>query len=60
MSFRSNPSAPNKTLWVIAVILGVVGILLHYVHVDQLSEYNYEMLMIGFLLLFVGTTFRKM
>jgi len=53
------PSAPNKTLWIIAVLIGVLGILVHYVSVEGLSKYNYEMLLIGFVLLAVGTTYRK-
>ena len=53
------PSAPNRTLWVIAIIIGSLGILTHYVHVDQLSQYNFLMLLIGFLLLAIGTAYRK-
>jgi len=53
------PSAPNKTLWIIAVLIGVLGILVHYVRVEELSKYNYEMLLIGFILLVIGTTYRK-
>ncbi len=54
------PSAPNKTLWIIAVLIGILGIIVHYFHVKGLSEYNYEMLLIGFLLLVLGTTYRRM
>ena len=54
-----SPSAPNRTLWIIAVLFGVVGIILHYYHVESLSAYSYEMLVIGFLLLVLGTTARK-
>lgn len=54
------PSAPGRTLWFIALILGIVGILTHYMHVDQLSTYSYEMLLIGFILLVIGTSMRKM
>jgi hypothetical protein len=53
------PSAPNQTIWVIALILGFLGILGHYTHVDVLSKYNYEMLLIGFILLTIGTAYRK-
>ena len=53
------PSAPNQTLWILALILGILGILGHYVRIDILSEYNYEMLLIGFILLAIGTTFRR-
>ena len=54
------PSAPSRTLWLIALILGIVGILTHYMHVAQLSKYSYEMLLIGFILLVIGTSMRKM
>ena len=53
------PSAPSLTLWIIAVIIGLLGILTHFVQVDQLSKYNYEMVMIGFILLVIGTAYRK-
>jgi len=53
------PSAPNQTLWVIALIVGLLGILGHYIHIDVLSKYNYEMLLIGFILLVIGTAFRR-
>ena len=53
------PSAPNQTLWIIALIIGALGILAHYVRVDTLSKYHYEMLLIGFILLVVGTTYRR-
>lgn len=53
------PSAPNQALWIIAVIVGILGILAHYIRIDTLSKYNYEMLLLGFILLAIGTTFRK-
>lgn len=53
------PSAPSMILWVIALVIGILGILVHYVAVEGLSKYNYEMLLIGFVLLVVGTAYRK-
>ena len=53
------PSAPNQIVWVLALIIGVLGILGHYTQIDILSKYNYEMLLIGFVLLAIGTTYRK-
>ena len=53
------PSAPNQTLWVLALIVGFLGILGHYTHIDIVSKYNYEMLLIGFVLLVIGTAYRK-
>lgn len=52
------PSAPNKVLWILALIFGILGIFAHFFPIDILSSYNYEMLLIGFVLLAVGTTFR--
>ena len=52
------PSAPNQTLWVVALIVGFLGILGHFTHVDILSKYNYEMLLVGFILLVIGTANR--
>ena len=54
-----SPSAPNRTLWIIAVILGIIAIIVHYYNVDGVSKYNYEMLVVAFLLLVLGTTFRR-
>ncbi len=53
------PSAPNQTLWVVALIIGLLGILGHYMQIDILSKYNYEMLLIGFILLAIGTAYRR-
>ena len=53
------PSAPNKMLWILAVIIGGLGILAHYTHIDTVSQYNYELLLIAFVLLVIGTTYRN-
>lgn len=61
MASRSSfaPSAPGRILWMVAVIIGGLGILFHFVRVDQLSEYNYWMLLTGFVLLVIGTMYRN-
>ena len=53
-----NPSAPKKITWAIGLISGGLGIIGHYAHVQILSEYNYALLLIGFVVLAIGTTFR--
>ncbi len=53
------PSAPNLAVWGIGLLIGGLGILAHYVDIDELSRYNFQMVMIGFLLLVVGTTYRN-
>ena len=53
------PSAPNQMVWIFALIIGFLGILGHYTREDILTKYNYEMLLIGFALLVIGTLYRK-
>ena len=52
------PSAPSKYMWIFGLLLGVLGIIGHFVHVEVLSTYNYLLLLAGFALLAIGTTFR--
>ena len=61
MTKRGNfqPSAPTMTVWVIAIILGLLGILAHFTSIGELSRYNYEMVLIAFILLAVGTSYRR-
>ncbi len=53
------PSSPKKITWIIGMISGILGIIGHYTHVQILSENNYILLLIGFLVLLAGTTFRE-
>jgi len=53
-----NPSAPKQITWIIGIIAGILGIIGHYTHVQFLTEYNYTLLLIGFIVLAVGTTFK--
>lgn len=54
------PSSPKKITWIIGMISGVLGIIGHYGQVQILSENNYFLLLIGFLVLAAGTTFREL
>ena len=42
------------------MLCGILGIIGHYVHVQVLTEYNYVLLLIGFIVLAAGTTFREL
>ncbi|MEX0986223.1 MAG: hypothetical protein WD052_02015 [Bacteroidales bacterium] len=53
------PSSPMKITWIIGLIAGGLGIIGHYTDVQVLSEHNYILLLIGFLVLVAGTTFRN-
>jgi hypothetical protein len=53
------PSSPKKITWIIGLVSGALGIIGHYNNVQILSEYNYGLLLTGFLVLLAGTTFRE-
>jgi hypothetical protein len=52
------PSAPAKIVWILGIILGIVGITGHFVSIDILSEISYWLLLAGFVLLAIGTSFK--
>jgi len=56
----TTPSTPKKITWIIGMLCGILGIIGHYAHVQILSEYNYVLLLIGFIALAAGTTFREL
>jgi hypothetical protein len=56
---RTMPSAPSRFVWIIGLILGIIGIIGHFVTVDFLTANNYWFLLAGFVLLALGTTFKE-
>lgn len=54
------PSAPKKITWIIGIVAGLLGIIGHYANVQILSEYNYILLLAGFVVLAAGTSFRDL
>lgn len=54
------PSSPKKITWIIGLIAGILGIIGHYAFVQILTEYNYVLLLGGFITLALGTTFREL
>jgi vacuolar-type H+-ATPase subunit I/STV1 len=52
------PSAPNKILWAIALIAGILGIVGHFISVDFLSQNSFMLILAGFVLLAIGTSFK--
>jgi hypothetical protein len=53
------PSTPSKYVWIIGLVIGILGIIGHFVTIDYLTTYNYPLLLAGFVLLAVGTTFKE-
>ena len=55
------PNAPTQPVWVIAIVLGVLGLAVHYgVDIKPLRGYTFELVALGWLMLVIGTTFRKL
>jgi hypothetical protein len=52
-------SAPTQILWVLAVVIGICGIIGHLTPVKYLTENKFLLVMVGFILLVIGTLFRK-
>ncbi len=50
-----NLNAPKQITWLIAVILGVVGIVGHYAALGAISGYSFVLVCLGFVLLALGT-----
>ncbi|MGK7390136.1 MAG: hypothetical protein ACNS60_07285 [Candidatus Cyclobacteriaceae bacterium M2_1C_046] len=55
----TTPSSPKKITWIIGLVAGTLGIIGHFANVDILTQYNYELLLGGFVALAAGTTFRE-
>lgn len=48
-------SAPTQPVWIIAVVLGVIGILAEVVPIAEIAPYAFWMVSIGFILLALAT-----
>jgi energy-converting hydrogenase Eha subunit C len=53
-------SAPKVLTWLIAVILGVLGIVGYLIQTAPLGTYSVWLLMAGFVLLVLATLFRDL
>jgi len=52
------PSAPKKIVWIIALIVGILGIVSHFVSIKYVTDISNWLLIAGFALLALGTTFK--
>lgn len=53
-------NAPKQVVWIIAVVVGVLGILASVVPITALVGYSFWMVAIGFLLLALSTAVKGM
>jgi len=56
---RRRASAPSRGLWIAALVIGILGIVSHFVFIETLSEYSVWLIIIGFALLAIGTSFKN-
>ncbi len=57
---RMKLSAPSQVVWIIALILGVVGVLATLVVIPTISGLAFWLVVIGWVLLLIATTTRGM
>jgi len=52
------PSAPKNITWIIGLVCGILGILGHFAQVQFISEYSFTLILVGFVALALGTSFK--
>ncbi len=52
-------SAPTYPIWLLAVILGILGIVGKFVFIQYVTAYSFWLVTGGFVLLFLATLFKK-
>lgn len=56
---KMKPNAPMQVTWLIGLILGILGLVGHFVHtIPVLSEYSYGLTAAGFVVLALGTSLK--
>jgi hypothetical protein len=61
MARKSRVSAPSRGLWVVALILGILGVIVHLrvlPALSQLNPYDFWLIAAGWLALVIGTSLR--
>lgn len=54
------PSSPKKLTWIIGLVAGLLSMIGHYANVQILTENSYVLLLGGFIVLAMGTSFREL
>jgi len=53
-------SKPKNNTWIIAVIIGVLGIIGNFIAIPIVSDYSFWLVVIGFVLLALATYFKDL
>ena len=54
------PSPPTKVIYILGMLLGILGIVSHYTHIKHVSPHSFYLILAGFVLLALGTTFKDL
>jgi hypothetical protein len=57
---RMKPTAPTTLVWILGLIVGILGIIGHFVSIEGLSGISFWLLLGGFVLLALGTSFKNL
>ena len=52
-------NAPTQSVWLIAVILGGLGIVAQLIKIPNVSPYSFPLLAIGFIILVIATLLKR-
>jgi len=53
-------NAPTQTLWLVAVCLGVLGVIGKLTTIPVVSTYAFWFIFAGFILLVIGTVYKRL
>lgn len=51
-------SAPKNITWIIGLVCGILGIIGHFAQVQTISEHSFNLLLVGFIALALGTSLK--
>jgi hypothetical protein len=54
------PTAPTTLVWILGIIIGLLGVIGHLVSINGLSGISFWLLLAGFVLLALGTSFKNL
>ena len=52
-------NAPTQVVWLIALIIGGIGILSYLIHIPNISPYAFPLLAIGYVILVIATVYKR-
>ncbi len=51
-------SAPKNITWIIGLVCGLLGIIGHFTQVQTITEHSFMLLLVGFIVLALGTSLK--